>query len=90
MIVHRMTGWARATTGSRTAIVIAGIVFGAFALSAGPLFLSADNIGNVCRQISLDAPVVFGETIVLIAGGIDISVGAVMAMAAALAIGLQP
>ena len=40
--------------------------------------------------MSLDTPIVFGETIVLIAGGIDISVGATMAMAAALAIGLQP
>ena len=43
----------------------------------------------MARQISLDAPIVFGETIVLIAGGIDISVGATMAMAAMLAIGFQ-
>jgi ribose/xylose/arabinose/galactoside ABC-type transport system permease subunit len=48
------------------------------------------NFENIARQIALDAPMVLGETIVLIAGGIDISVGAVMAMSAALAIGLQP
>lgn len=90
MTGHLMARWARAATGSRTAIVIAGAVFVVFAVSVGRLFLAADNIENICRQISLDAPVAFGETIVLIAGGIDISVGAVMAMAAALAIGLQP
>ena len=33
---------------------------------------------------------VFGQALVLIAGGIDISVGATMAMSASLAIGLQP
>ena len=33
---------------------------------------------------------VFGQAVVLIAGGIDISVGATMAMSASLAIGLQP
>ena len=53
-------------------------------------FLTLGNLENVTRQISLDAPLVFGQTIVLIAGGIDISVGSTMAMAAALAIGIQP
>jgi ribose transport system permease protein len=90
MIIHQLARWSGAAIGDRTAVVIASFVFVAFASSVGPLFLSAGNIENVCRQISLDAPVAFGETIVLIAGGIDISVGAVMAMAASLAIGLQP
>ena len=73
-----------------TALVIAAVVFVVFSLSVGDLFLSRGNLENLTRQVSLDAPIVFGETIVLIAGGIDISVGATMAMAAALAIGLQP
>jgi ribose transport system permease protein len=77
--------------GSRhTALVIAVAVFVVFSLSVGDLFLSRGNLENLTRQVSLDAPIVFGETIVLIAGGIDISVGATMAMAAALTIGLQP
>lgn len=74
----------------RTALLVALGVFVTFAATAGGTFLSAGNMGNVARQISLDAPLVFGSMIVLIAGGIDISVGATMAMAAALAIGLQP
>jgi ribose transport system permease protein len=76
--------------GRQTAAIIVAALFVIFALSAGEYFLTLHNLENVARQISLDAPLVFGQTIVLIAGGIDISVGSVMAMAAALAIGLQP
>lgn len=75
--------------GEQTAAVIAGAIFVTFALTASEYFLTLQNLENVARQVSLDAPLVFGQTIVLIAGGIDISVGATMAMAAALAIGLQ-
>jgi ribose transport system permease protein len=75
--------------GEQTAGVIAGAIFVIFALTAGEYFLTLENLENVARQVSLDAPLVFGQAIVLIAGGIDISVGATMAMAAALTIGLQ-
>jgi ribose transport system permease protein len=76
--------------GQQTALIIAVGIFAIFALSAGDLFLGAENLGNLARQISLDAPIAFGQAIVLIAGGIDISVGSTMAMAAALTMGLQP
>jgi ribose transport system permease protein len=76
--------------GQQTAALIASAIFLTFAFSASEYFLTWNNAGNVARQISLDAPLVFGQALVLIAGGIDISVGAVMAMAAALTIGLQP
>jgi ribose transport system permease protein len=69
-------------------LVTAGILI-VLAATTGETFLSAGNLENVMRQVSLDAPVVFGETIVLIAGGLDLSVGATMAMAAILAIGFQ-
>ena len=76
--------------GQQTALVIlAGIVI-VFSLTVGETFLSTGNIGNIARQISIDAPVVFGQAIVLIAGGIDISVGSNMAMAGAITMGLQP
>jgi ribose transport system permease protein len=77
-------------SGRQTAGILAGTIFVTFALTAPRTFLLTENLENVARQVSLDAPVVFAQTIVLIAGGIDISVGSVMAMAAALAIGLQP
>jgi ribose transport system permease protein len=71
------------------ALLISAAIFVALALTTGQTFLTPGNLENVMRQVSLDAPVVFGETIVLIAGGIDLSVGATMAMAAILAIGFQ-
>ncbi len=76
--------------GQQTAALIAMAIFITFALSVSEYFLTLGNAGNVARQVSLDAPLVFGQALVLIAGGIDISVGSVMAMAAALTIGLQP
>jgi ribose/xylose/arabinose/galactoside ABC-type transport system permease subunit len=76
--------------GAQTAVVVAVAIFATFSLSASDYFLALGNLENVARQISLDAPLVFGQAIVLIAGGIDISVGSTMAMAAALTIGLQP
>ena len=75
--------------GSQTAALIAAVIFVTFAVSANEYFLTLGNLENITRQISLDAPLVFGQAIVLIAGGIDISVGSTMAMAAALAVGLQ-
>ena len=71
------------------ALLVFGLVI-AFGTSSPETFLNGSNIGNIARQISLDAPMVFGQVVVLIAGGIDLSVGSVMAMSAALTIGLQP
>ena len=74
----------------RTAfILLLGLVI-AFSSSDNGAFLTGSNFQNIARQVSLDAPMVFGQAVVLIAGGIDISVGATMAMSASLAIGLQP
>jgi len=74
----------------RSALILLAVLVAAFAIGDSSTFLTGSNFENIARQIALDAPMVFGETIVLIVGGIDISVGAVMAMSAALAIGLQP
>jgi len=70
-------------------ILLIGLVI-AFSGTDSATFATGSNFQNIARQVSLDAPMVFGQAIVLIAGGIDISVGATMAMSAALAIGLQP
>jgi len=71
------------------ALIVFGLVV-AFGSTSTGTFATGSNIENIARQISLDAPMVFGQAVVLIAGGIDISVGSTMAMAAAIAIGLQP
>jgi ribose transport system permease protein len=71
------------------ALLVFGLVI-AFGSTTPGTFATGSNFENIARQISLDAPMVFGQMVVLIAGGIDISVGSTMAMAASLAIGLQP
>jgi ribose transport system permease protein len=82
--------WHISLRGGFTPAVIAIAIFVTFAITTGQYFLTVGNLENVARQISLDAPLVFGQTLVLITGGIDISVGSTMAMATALTIGLQP
>src|SRR5687768_14561022 len=82
--------WHLSLRGGFTPAVIAIAIFVTFAITTGQYFLTVGNLENVARQISLDAPLVFGQTLVLITGGIDISVGSTMAMATALTIGLQP
>ena len=47
-----------------------------------PGFLTAGNILNVLRQISINGIIAVGMTLVVITGGIDLSVGAIVALAA--------
>ncbi len=49
---------------------------------ASPHFLQASNLSNIARQSSITAILAVGQTIVIIAGGIDLSVGAMLALAA--------
>jgi ribose transport system permease protein len=51
---------------------------------ASPYFLSARNLFNVARQISVVGIVALGEAMVIIAGGIDLSVGSAIGIAAVL------
>jgi ribose transport system permease protein len=52
-------------------------------------FLTIGNIFNVLRQISINALIAFGMTFVILTGGIDLSVGAILALSSALAAGLM-
>jgi len=51
-------------------------------------FLTVDNTLNVLRQISINLCLSIGMTLVILAGGIDLSVGSVLALAGAVAAGL--
>ncbi len=73
-----------------TVLVILIALLVIFSLSRPDTFLSGVNIANVARQVSFDSLVALGETMVLIGGGIDLSVGSVLAMSSALTMGLQP
>lgn len=44
-------------------------------------FLTGENLGNIGRQVSINAIIATGMTLVIITGGIDLSVGAVMTLA---------
>jgi ribose/xylose/arabinose/galactoside ABC-type transport system permease subunit len=56
---------------------------------ASPYFLTVNNISNVLTQGAFIGILAVGMTLVMIDGEIDLSVGAVLALSTALAIGLQ-
>jgi ribose transport system permease protein len=47
-----------------------------------PIFLDGDNLRNTIRHISLISLFALGEAVVIIAGGIDLSVGSIICVAA--------
>jgi len=51
-------------------------------------FLTPDNCWNILRQISVNLCLSIGMTLVILSGGIDLSVGAILALAGAVAAGL--
>ncbi len=75
--------------GRNTSLLITATIFVVLIAVVGDVFVSPRNIENLTRQVAVDAPMVFAQTIVLLVGGIDLSVGTTMAMSAVLAIGLQ-
>ena len=49
---------------------------------ASPYFFKLENLLNIAKQSSINAVIAFGMTMVIISGGIDLSVGSVVALAA--------
>ena len=62
--------------------VLAGLVLVAllFTFLIGPQFLSAANLELMARQTAIVAFAALGMTMVIVAGGIDLSVGSVIAL----------
>jgi ribose transport system permease protein len=52
-------------------------------------FLSGDNFLNIARQVSINAIIAVGMTCVILSGGIDLCVGAVMALSGTLMAGMM-
>ena len=52
-------------------------------------FLSSDNFLNIARQVSINAIIAVGMTCVILSGGIDLSVGSVMALSGTLMAGMM-
>jgi inositol transport system permease protein len=53
-----------------------------------PVFFSARNFSNISRQISITTIIAFGQTMLIIAGMIDLAAGSVMALAGLLAVAI--
>ncbi|WP_232787083.1 ABC transporter permease subunit [Planococcus sp. MB-3u-03] len=54
-----------------------------------PSFLSMSNILNVLRQVSINALIAFGMTFVILTGGIDLSIGSILALTGAVTAGMM-
>ncbi len=54
-----------------------------------PNFLTLNNLLNVLRQVSINALIAFGMTFVILTGGIDLSVGSILALTGAVTAGVM-
>jgi ribose/xylose/arabinose/galactoside ABC-type transport system permease subunit len=64
-----------------TGIALVVIVIMLILSISTPYFLTASNLAIVARQVSLSAIIAIGMTLVILLGGIDLSVGSVVALA---------
>lgn len=79
--VHQHTRAVLREAGIGVALVA---LVGVFALLS-PIFFTANNITNIFTQISINVILAVGMTFVILIGGIDLSVGSVMAFCAVVA-----
>ncbi len=81
--VGRAGWWQRGFFASQTAYVVAALVLIVAVMAASsPAFLSVGNLANVAKNFSFVGIVALGVTLVILTGGIDLSVGSVMALSA--------
>ncbi|PYV37540.1 MAG: sugar ABC transporter permease, partial [Acidobacteria bacterium] len=84
---HSWRGWLRSAP--QFLIVVAVVAeCGIFAILS-PSFLAVDNFVNVALQIAIYGILAVGMTLVIITGGIDLSVGSVVALAGVATAGLM-
>lgn len=73
---------------SELTIVIALIILMAVITIINSNFLTANNLLNLLLQVTSNALIAFGMTFVILTGGIDLSVGSILALSSALTAGL--
>lgn len=74
-----MTAQQKATLQKLGPFIALLVVSGALAIMS-PDFLTVGNLMNVMRQVSINALIAFGMTLVILLGGIDLSVGSILAL----------
>lgn len=65
------------------------LILGALFALLSPAFLTTSNLLNVLRQISINAIIALGMTLVVLTGGIDLSVGSVVAASGSFMVSLM-
>ncbi len=65
-------------------VIIIVLMVGVMAV-ASPVFLTAGNIVNILRQVSINGILAVGMTFVILTGGIDVSVGSLVAVTGVIA-----
>lgn len=70
-------------------IIIIFVIMVIVSALASPVFFSIINITNILRQSAVPGIVALGMLLVILTGGIDLSVGSVVAITGVLAVGLQ-
>lgn len=65
--------------------LVAVLVLGALLSAASPYFLTTGNLSNILVQASVIALLAGGQTFVILTGGVDLAVGALTALAGAVA-----
>lgn len=63
-------------------LIVLLVVFGALTLASDD-FLTANNLANLARQVSIFGILAIGQLLVILIGGIDLSVGSVVGLAGA-------
>ena len=81
--VGRTRFWQRGFLASQSAYVLAALIVLIVVMSLlSPNFLTGGNISNITRNFSFIAIATLGITLVIITGGIDLSVGSTIALSA--------
>jgi ribose transport system permease protein len=80
-IAQRQHNWLSSITGSQTFWVLIAVVLACIFLSvATESFDTAKNLYNITRNVTFVAIIALGMTLVIITGGIDLSVGSVLCL----------
>ncbi len=74
--------WLQLRRASLTWIVMVAFVMMVVISYLSPYFLTVPNMTNLLKQMSIVAILAAGQSIVIIAGGIDLSIGSVLALSA--------
>ena len=76
------TPMAKLKTYPLTWIILVAIALGGLLSFLSPYFLTLGNVTNLMKQVSIVAILAAGQAIVILSGGIDLSVGSVLALSA--------